>query len=134
MTPLYDAVGRGIGVLDGAMAGKDAAKAIMVVMTHGMENDSSSTTPKSPSWSRRARMQVGSSSSSAKDLMSPSSEAMGAAKASVAAYSGGKGLRAARDVAARIAARYALTSGDVRQARDKAAFTPKERNELAGKK
>src|SRR5262252_9170795 len=40
MTPLYDAVGRGIGVLDEATAGKDAAKAILVVMTDGMENDS----------------------------------------------------------------------------------------------
>src|SRR5262245_21863709 len=40
MTPLYDAVGCGIGVLDEATAGKDAAKAILVVMTDGMENDS----------------------------------------------------------------------------------------------
>jgi len=59
---------------------------------------------------------------------------MGAAKSSVVAYSGGKGLRAAGGVVARAAARYAAMSGDVRQARDKAAFAPKERDELAGKK
>ena len=40
MTPLYDAAGRGIGVLDEGTAGKDAAKAILVVVTDGMENDS----------------------------------------------------------------------------------------------
>jgi len=59
---------------------------------------------------------------------------MGATKDNVAAYSGGEGLRAAGGVVARATARYAALSGDIRQARDKAAFTPKERDELAGKK
>jgi hypothetical protein len=54
-------------------------------------------------------------------------EAMGAAKASVAAYLGGKGLRAAGGVVPRATARYAAMSGDVRQARDKARGTRRAR-------
>jgi hypothetical protein len=38
-TPLYDAIGRGIGILDEALEGK-LGKAILVVMTDGMENAS----------------------------------------------------------------------------------------------
>jgi Mg-chelatase subunit ChlD len=136
MTPLYDAVGRGIGVLDEATAGKDAAKAILVVMTDGMENDSKEFNHAKITGLIKARQDagwlvifLGEGLDVAKQ-----GEAMGAAEASVAAYSGGKGLRAAGDVVARVTARYASISGDVRQARDKAAFTPKERDELAGKK
>jgi len=136
MTPLYDAVGRGIGVLDEATAGKDAAKAILVVMTDGMENDSKEFNHAKITGLIRARQDagwlivfLGEGLDVAKQ-----GEAMGAAQASVAAYSGGEGLRAAGGVVFRAAKRYAAMSGDVRQARDKAAFTPKERDELAGKK
>jgi Mg-chelatase subunit ChlD len=136
MTPLYDAVGRGIGVLDEATAGKGAAKAILVVMTDGMENDSREFNHAKITGLIKARQDagwlvvfLGEGLDVAKQ-----GEAIGAAEASVAAYSGGKGLRAAGDVMARVTARYALMSGDVRQARDNAAFTPKERDELAGKK
>jgi len=136
MTPLYDAVGRGIGVLDEATAGKGAAKAILVVMTDGMENDSKEFNHAKIMGLIKARQDagwlivfLGEGLDVAKQ-----GEAMGAAKDNVAAYSGGEGLRAAGGVVARATARYAAMSGDVRQARDKAAFTPKERDELAGKK
>jgi len=136
MTPLYDAVGRGIGILDEATAGKDAAKAILVVMTDGMENDSKEFSHAKITGLIKARQDagwlivfLGEGLDVAKQ-----GEAMGAAKDSVAAYSGGEGLRAAGGVVVRVTARYAAMSGDVRQARDKAAFTPKERDELAGKK
>ncbi len=40
-TPLYDAIGRGIGILDEALAGdKKTGKAVLVVMTDGAENHS----------------------------------------------------------------------------------------------
>jgi len=136
MTPLYDAVGRGIGVLDEATAGKDAAKAILVVMTDGMENDSKEFNHAKIMGLIKARQDagwlivfLGEGLDVAKQ-----GEAMGATKDNVAAYSGGEGLRAAGGVVARATARYAALSGDIRQARDKAAFTPKERDELAGKK
>jgi hypothetical protein len=53
--------------------------------------------------------------------------------AHVAAYSGGKGMRAAGRVAAMSTARYAGSVDDVRRAVLDAAFTPEERDELAGK-
>jgi hypothetical protein len=109
MTPLYDAVGRCIGVLDEATAGKDAAKAILVVMTDGMENDSKEFNHAKITGLIKARQDagwlvvfLGEGLDVAKQ-----GEAMGAAEASVAAYSGGKGLRAAGDVVARVAARSA---------------------------
>jgi hypothetical protein len=60
--------------------------------------------------------------------------AMGAMAANVAQYLGGGGLRAAGGVLAKSSARYAARSGDIRQARDKAALTPEERDALKGKK
>ena len=39
-TPLYDAIGCGIGILDEATEGKVGAKAILVIMTDGQENAS----------------------------------------------------------------------------------------------
>ena len=39
MTPLYDAVGRGVGILDEALGGKPG-KAVLVIMTDGLENAS----------------------------------------------------------------------------------------------
>src|SRR5262249_52549006 len=39
-TPLYDAIGRGIGILDQAMMGKIDVKAVLVIMTDGQENAS----------------------------------------------------------------------------------------------
>ena len=39
MTPLYDAIGRGVGILDEALGGKPG-KAVLVIMTDGLENAS----------------------------------------------------------------------------------------------
>jgi Mg-chelatase subunit ChlD len=39
-TPLYDAIGRGIGILDEASEGNPEDRAILVVMTDGLENAS----------------------------------------------------------------------------------------------
>ena len=39
MAPLYDAVGRGVGILDEALGGKPG-RAILVIMTDGLENAS----------------------------------------------------------------------------------------------
>jgi Mg-chelatase subunit ChlD len=136
MTPLYDAVGRGVGILDEAAADKDGTKAILVVMTDGMENDSREFDHAKITGLIKDRQDkgwlvvfLGEGLDVAKQ-----GEAMGAAKASVASYLGGKGLRAAGDLVARSSARYASWSGDIRKARDKAAFAPAERDELAGKK
>ena len=59
--------------------------------------------------------------------------AMGAMAAHVATYSGSEGLRAAGRVAARSTIAYAKSVGDLWKARDEAAFTAEERDELAGK-
>src|SRR5262245_47465051 len=39
-TPLYDAIGRGIGILDEATDGTSESKCVLVVMTDGQENAS----------------------------------------------------------------------------------------------
>src|SRR5262249_10488539 len=38
--PLFDAIGRGIGILDEATEGETGAKAVLVIMTDGQENAS----------------------------------------------------------------------------------------------
>jgi Mg-chelatase subunit ChlD len=136
MTPLFDAIGRGIGILDEATAGKSDAKAILVVMTDGLENDSREFTHEKITALIKDRQDKGwlvTFLGEGLDV-AKQGEAIGADKANVATYLGAKGLRAAGGVVARATARYAAMSGDFRQARDKAAFTPEERDKLAGKK
>jgi Mg-chelatase subunit ChlD len=133
-TPLFDAIGRGIGILDEATAGKDDAKSILVVMTDGQENASREFDHAKITSLIKARQDngwlvtfLGEGLDVAKQGM-----AMGAMAANVAAYAGGKGLRAAGQAMVSQSIRYAKAAG--RQAQLDAAFTPEERDALAGKK
>jgi Mg-chelatase subunit ChlD len=134
MTPLFDAVGRGVGILDEALGGKPG-KAVLVIMTDGLENasrefDHAKITDlvmerQEASW---LVVFLGEGLDVAKQ-----GAGMGVTAASVAAYSGGEGLRAAGRVAAMSTARYLGSVGDIWESLDAAALTPEERDELAGK-
>lgn len=134
-TPLFDAVGRGIGILDEALESR-LGKAILVVMTDGMENASREFSHEKITELIKTRQErgwlvtfLGEGLDVAKQGM-----AMGAMAANVAAYAGGQGLRSAGPVMASLSARYVATRGNARQAQAKAALTPEERDALAGKK
>jgi Mg-chelatase subunit ChlD len=133
-TPLFDAVGRGIGVLNEALGGK-SGRAILVIMTDGQENDSVEFNHESITSLIKARQEagwlimfLGEGLDVAKQGM-----AMGAPPSTVAAYAGGEGLRAAGRVVAMSTARYAGSAGDVWDALEKAAFTPQERDALVSR-
>jgi hypothetical protein len=135
-TPLYDAVGRGIGILDEGTERKEGAKAILVVMTDGQENASREFDHTKITQLIKGRQEkgwlvtfLGEGLDVAKQGM-----AMGAMAANVAAYAGGVGFRSAGPVMASQAFRYASTKGDIRKAQAKAALTPQERDALKGKK
>jgi Mg-chelatase subunit ChlD len=134
-TPLYDAIGRGIGILDAALEGKPG-KAILVVMTDGMENASREFSHGTITELIKTRQEhgwlitfLGEGLDVAKQGM-----AMGAMAANVAAYAGGQGLRSAGRVMVSQSLRYAAERGDIKRAQAKAALTPEERDALAGKK
>jgi Mg-chelatase subunit ChlD len=134
-TPLYDAIGRGIGILDEALEGKEG-KAILVIMTDGMENASKEFSHAKITELIKARQDrgwlitfLGEGLDVAKQGM-----AMGAMAASVAAYAGGEGLRSAGRVMVSQAVRYAARKGDIRRAQAEAALTPEEREALGGSK
>jgi Mg-chelatase subunit ChlD len=134
-TPLYDAIGRGIGILDAALEGKPG-KAILVVMTDGMENASREFSHEKITELIKMRQErgwlitfLGEGLDVAKQGM-----AMGAMSANVAAYAGGQGLRSAGRVMVSQSLRYAAERGDIKRAQAKAALTPEERDALAGKK
>jgi len=135
-TPLYDAVGRGIAILDEVSGGKEDAKAILVVMTDGQENASREFDHTKITRLIKARQDKGWLVTFLGEGLDVAKQgvAMGAMAANVAQYLGGGGLRAAGGVLVKSSARYAAPSGDIRQARDKAAFTPEERDALKGKK
>jgi uncharacterized protein YegL len=135
-TPLYDAIGRGIGILDEATKGETDAKAILAIMTDGQENASREFTHEKISAVLKARQEQG-------WLVTFLGEGLEVAKhgtylgthaGSVAAYAGGAGLRAAGEVLAASSLRYAKAAGDIRGAQAQAALTPEEREALAGKK
>jgi hypothetical protein len=135
-TPLYDAIGRGIGILDEAMKGQPSAKAILVIMTDGQENASREFSHEKISALLKARQEQG-------WLVTFLGEGLGVAKqgtnlgtnaSNVAAYAGGAGLRAAGKVLAASSLRYAKAADSIRQAQANAALTPEERDTLAGKK
>lgn len=134
-TPLYDAVGRGIGVLDEALDGKQG-KAVLVIMTDGKENASREFSHAKITELIKSRQERGWLVTFLGEGLDVANQgvAMGAMATSVAAYAGAKGLRAAGSVVAKSSARYAAMSGDIREARDMGALTPDERRELAGKK
>jgi hypothetical protein len=52
MTPLYDAVGRGIDSLDARQAKSGSDKAVQVIVTDGMENAPHSTGARRPAAGR----------------------------------------------------------------------------------
>jgi Mg-chelatase subunit ChlD len=134
-TPLYDAIGRGIGILDEALGGKEG-KAILVVMTDGQENASKEFSRDKITGLINARRNAGWLVTFLGEGLGVARQGlnMGVAGQSVASYQGGAGLRAAGHVIAASSARYAEAIGDVRRAQDDAALTPDERNTLAGKK
>jgi Mg-chelatase subunit ChlD len=133
-TPLYDAIGRGVGILDEALGGKPG-KAVLVVMTDGLENSSREFNHGKITDLVKKRQDAGWLVVFLGEGLDVARQgaAMGAMAASLAAYSGGAGLRAAGRVAARSTLAYAKSTGDLWKARDEAAFTPEERDELAGK-
>ena len=135
-TPLYDAIGRGIGILDEAMEGKVSAKAILVIMTDGQENASREFNHEKISALLKARQEQGWLVTFLGEGLEVSKQGtnLGTYAGSVAAYAGGAGLRAAGRVLAASSRRYAKAEGDMRGAQAKAALTPEERDDLAGKK
>jgi hypothetical protein len=134
-TPLYDAIGRGIGILDEALEGM-AGKAILVVMTDGLENASREFTHEKIAELIRTRQERGWLITFLGQGLDVARQgvAMGAMPANVAAYAGGQGLRSAGRVMVSQSFRYAAERGDIKRAQAKAALTPEERDALAGKK
>jgi hypothetical protein len=135
-TPLYDAIGRGIGILGEATEGKVGTKAILVIMTDGQENASREFSHEKISALLKARQEQGWLVTFLGEGLEVSRQGtnLGTYAGSVAAYAGGAGLRAAGRVLAASSLRYAKAAGDIRGAQAKAALTPEERDALAGKK
>jgi hypothetical protein len=135
LTPLFDAVGRGVGILDRALGDKQG-KAILVIMTDGQENASREFNHAMITDLLKRRQEAGWLVVFLGEGLDVAKQgvAMGAMAAHVAAYSGREGLHAAGRIAARSTISYAISAGDVWEALDEAAFTAEERDELAGKK
>ena len=135
-TPLYDAIGRGIGILDEAMNGKTDVKAVLVIMTDGQENASREFTHEKISTLLKARQEQGWLVTFLGEGLEVAKQGtnLGTYAGSVAAYAGGAGLREAGRVLAASSLRYAKATGDIKGAQAKAALTPEERDALAGKK
>ena len=135
-TPLYDAIGRGIGILDEAMNGKTDVKAVLVIMTDGQENASREFTHEKISTLLKARQEQGWLVTFLGEGLEVARQGtnLGTYAGSVAAYAGGAGLREAGRVLAASSLRYAKAAGDIKVAQAKAALTPEERDALAGKK
>jgi len=134
-TPLFDAVGRGIGILDEALENKPG-KAILVVMTDGMENASREFSHEKITELIKTRQERGWLVTFLGEGLDVAKQgvAMGAMAANVAAYAGGQGLRSAGQVMVAQSARYVAARGDIRQAQASAALSAEERDALAGKK
>src|SRR5258705_9896146 len=107
-TPLYDAIGRGIGILD-AIEGKVGAKAILVIMTDGQENASREFSHEKISALLKARQEQGWLVTFLGEGLEVSRQGtnLGTYAGSVAAYAGGAGLRAAGRVLAASSLQYA---------------------------
>ena len=135
-TPLYDAIGRGIGILDEATKAKTDAKAVLVIMTDGQENASREFTHEKISALIKARQEQGWLVTFLGEGLDVAKQGtnLGAYASSVAAYAGGAGLRAAGIVLASSSGRFAKSAGNVKRAQASAAFTAEERDALAGKK
>ena len=135
-TPLYDAIGRGIGILDEATEGKADVKAILVIMTDGQENASCEFSHEKISALIKARQERGWLVTFLGEGLDVAKQgtSLGTYAGSVAAYAGGAGLREAGKVLAASSVRYAKAAGSIRRAQANAALTPEERDALARKK
>ena len=134
-TPLYDAIGRGIGILDEASGAASESKCILVVMTDGQENASREFSHEKISALIKTRQERGWLVTFLGEGLDVAQQGMhmGVLAASTASYVGAAGLRAAGRVMASSNARYAANVGDLMQAQDEAALTPEERSALTGK-
>lgn len=135
-TPLYDAIGRAIGILDEAAGSEKQAKCILVIMTDGQEYASGEFNHAGITAMIKVRQERGwliTFLGEGFDV-APQGVQLGTAAANVAAYAGGAGLRAAGAVLASSHFRYAVTRSDLMEAQDAAALTPEERDALTGKK
>src|SRR5215470_13464968 len=96
-TPLYDAIGQGIGILDEATKAKTDAKAVLVIMTDGQENASREFTHEKISALIKARQEQGWLVTFLGEGLDVAKQGtiLGAHASSVAAYASGAGLRAA---------------------------------------
>lgn len=135
-TPLYDAIGRAIGILDEAAGSEKQAKCILVIMTDGQENASREFNHAGILAMIKARQERGWLITFLGEGLDVAQQGvrLGTAAANVAAYAGGAGLRAAGAVLASSHLRYAAATGGFKQAQDAAALTPEERDALTGKK
>jgi hypothetical protein len=134
-TPLYDAIGRGIGVLDEALDGKPG-KAVLVIMTDGLENASREFSFEKITELIKARQEHGwlvTFLGEGLDVAKQGAK-LGTHASSVAHYASRAGLQAAGKVLAASSARYAKAVGNLRQAQSFAALSADERDALAGKK
>jgi Mg-chelatase subunit ChlD len=134
-TPLYDAIGRGIGILDEASGAAPQSKCILVVMTDGQKNASREFSHEKISALIKARQERGWLVTFLGEGLDVAQQGvhMGVLSASIASYAGAAGLRAAGQVLASSNARYAANVGDIMRAQDEAALTPEERSALTGK-
>jgi hypothetical protein len=133
MTPLYDAIGRGIGILDSALA-KHGGRASLVIMTDGQENQSREFNHAKITALIEAKKGQGWLVTFLGEGLDVARQGMaiGAMAAHTAHFAGSRGLRASGQVVARSVARYAAAL-HVSDAVARAAFTPEERKQLAGK-
>ena len=134
-TPLYDAIGRGVGILDEASGAVPQSKCILVVMTDGQENASREFSHEKISALIKTRQERGWLVTFLGEGLDVAQQGMhmGVHAASTASYIGAVGLRAAGQVVAASNARYAANVGDIMRAQDDAALTPEERSALTGK-
>jgi hypothetical protein len=132
-TPLYDAIGRGIGILDEASGATPDSKCILLVMTD--ENASREFSHEKMTALIKARQERGWLVTFLGEGLDVARQGMqmGVHAASTAPYLGGAGLRAAGQVLASSNARYAAAVGYLMRAQDEAALTPEERSALIGK-
>ena len=134
-TPLYDAIGLGIGILDEASGAEPQSKCILVVMTDGQENASREFSHEKITALIKARQERGWLVTFLGEGLDVAQQGMhvGIHAASTASFVGAAGLRAAGRVLASSNARYAASVGDLMRAQDDAALTPEERSALTGK-
>jgi Mg-chelatase subunit ChlD len=132
-TPLYDAIGRGIGILDEASGATPDSKCILLVMTD--ENASREFSHEKITALIKARQERGWLVTFLGEGLDVARQGMqmGVHAASTAPYLGAAGLRAAGQVLASSNARYAAAVGYLMRAQDEAALTPEERSALIGK-